>query len=164
MVKSIGLVFAQVPGKQSVPRAETFAGFRALHRAAEHPIAEWWSDASYVVQGARAFSQRKNGANGDIWCSLDAESKKRFQLLPSKVKSHCTLSCVQAGLLTFHQYVGNGLADIAAGAAAEIYQQQTPVLREAERWFGIGMSVNKRLACIEARCWLAASAKKIPDP
>ena len=160
----IGLVFSQTPGKQSVPRAETFAGVQALSAAEPGFVRAWWSDASYTVKGAEQLHRRQAGSNGDVWVSLGAQLDRHPGLLPTKVKAHTTLDDVVAGTIPFEHYFGNGLADVAAGCAAEIFQEQEPVLREAERWFGIAIGLNWRIATIEARCWQAAAAAKVPLP
>ena len=79
-----------------------------------------------MVQGAQKLSDGVRGPNGDVWVLLDQELRRRPHLQPSNVKAHSTLSCVSAGILTFHQYTSNGLADAAASAAAVLYEEGIP--------------------------------------
>ena len=46
LLADIGLLLSQVPGRQSVPRAETFAGAQALAHAEPGTLHTWWSDAA----------------------------------------------------------------------------------------------------------------------
>ena len=163
-LEHIGLVFSQTPGKKTVPRAEAFAGAQALSLAATGTVQAWWSDAAYTVRGASQLQQRQAGANGDVWLRLSNQLARHAGPAPSKVQAHTTLDSVAADEISFEHYFGNGLADLAAGCAAALFQEQKPVLREAEKGFGIAIGLNKRIATIEARCWHAAAAITVPQP
>ena len=162
----IGLLFASVPGRQTVPRAETWAGTQTLI-AADRDVGKWWSDAIYTVRGAQASARRSrsSGANGDIWVSLytQLDGARRLEG-PSKVKAHQSLDAVINGDIAFEQYLGNSLADIAADLAGLKFQEPPPVVQEAERAFGTCVLVCKRLAAIEAACWHASSRVMVPAP
>ena len=166
IVQSVGLIFASVPGRQTVPRAETWAGSVTL--AASPPtVRRWWVDAAYTVGGARPAARRSRteGANGDVWVALLENIDTAPQLPgPSKVKAHLGLDDVLEGKLSFLQYFGNSLADTAADAAAARYQHPMPALREAEISFATAVLVCRRLAAIEASCWQATADSKVPMP
>ena len=99
IVQSVGLIFASVPGRQTVSRAETWAGSVTL--AASPPtVRRWWVDAAYTVGGARPAARRSRteGANGDVWVALLENIDMAPQLPgPSKVKSHLGLDDVLEG-------------------------------------------------------------------
>ena len=165
-VSDVGLLFSQVPGRQTVPRAETWAGAQAI-KEARQKVSLWWCDASYTVSGALQSSRpsRCAGANGDVWCALDAQLRASPDLPgASKIKAHQSLECVHNGKLTFAQYLGNGLADVAAGVAAEVFQESAAILTAAEADFSLAVMLNLRLATIEATSWAAATSKLVPRP
>ena len=99
-----------------------------------------------------------------MWCELDTQLRQRPSLEPRKVKAHLTLQEVLEGTISFDNYVGNGVADAVATAAANHFEEPPPVLRAAEKDFGIAVMLSKRLACIEAACWEAAAAKEVAKP
>ena len=165
-LRSMGLLFSSVPARQSIPRAETVAGARALARMPAGTIDKWGCDALYTVQGSRGprLAARSAGANGDVWCDLSDQLKRHPGLLPHKVKAHCSLADVKMGIISFADYLGNGFADVTAGVAAELFQEDLPACLEAERASGLAVLLNLRLAAIEARCWSIAAAEMVADP
>ena len=126
-LRSMGLLFSSVPAKQSVPRAETAAGARALAQMPDGTISKWGCDALYTKQGAREprLAARSAGANGDVWCDLSSQLKRQPGLLPHKVKAHCSLADVNSGIISFADYLGNGFADAAAGIASELFARRS---------------------------------------
>lgn len=165
LLKKIGLLFTSVPARRTVPRAETWAGARALSCLSTGAVRRWGCDALYMVQGARAakVAFRKAGPTGDVWCALD-EQLQRHRIAPEKVKAHTSLQDVISGHISFGDYFGNQLADLAAGVAATIFQEQLPAIQNAEKCFGLAVQLNLRLAAIEARCWSVAAAELVPAP
>ena len=89
----------KVPGRQSVPRAETLGFLTLLQLRPRHLTRVLWVDASYVIKGFHGHSTSKRhafeqGANGDLWCEIytilddftsDPSSAPTFIY---KVKSH----------------------------------------------------------------------------
>ena len=49
----VALLFNSVPGKQTVPRSETWAGAMALNKSGPD-VGKWYSDANSVVLGLSA--------------------------------------------------------------------------------------------------------------
>ena len=165
-VASVRQIFSQVPGLQTVPRAETWVGAIAI-KEARHEVAPWWCDAAYTVLGSfrSAITTRCQGANGDVWCELQAQLAASPDLSgANKIKAHQTTECVRMGKLTSEQYLGNGLADVAAVVAGEIFQESATILTSAEADFGLAVLLNLRLATIEAHCWIVAASKRVPRP
>ena len=163
---SFGLILADVPGKQSVPRAETWAGSVAL-RACPSNVTKWWCDASYTTSGtstADAVDARTKSANGDVWCALRQAMQCKGLEAATKVKAHRTLAEVDGVHFTFDMYFGNALADIAADLAAGRWQENVPVIRQAEQDFGIAVLINLRLAVVEGHVWAHTASQRVPRP
>ena len=105
------------------------------------------------------------GANGDVWTRLDnALATQTDNFGATKVKAHLTLGDVVAGTISFGQYVGNGLADIAAEAAALKHQPDIPLVNFAQKSFATCVLLNFRLAAIEAHVWHVAALSQVPEP
>ena len=162
--RSFGLLCCRVPGRQTVPRAETWAGAKAL--AAFGPsLLHWLCDASYTVQGAQHSDTRLSGRNGDVWVELMSQIRRIPDFAgPRKIRAHTTLECVRRGDVSFADYLGNNLADAAAGAAGQVFQESTPTLSSAERDFALAVLLNRRISAIEAMCWQAVAASFVPRP
>ena len=57
----------EVPGDQTVPRAEAWAATIVLSRTHPNAVARIGIDASYVVDGIAKRGRLEKGKNGDIW-------------------------------------------------------------------------------------------------
>ena len=166
LVKSVGLLFANCPGKQTVPRAETHAGAIAL-AAASASIGSWYCDALYTVKGSHpdCIQRMQGGRNGDLWVRLAEQTAAQgAAFAATKVRAHQTLQHVVARELTFKEYLGNGLADVAADVAADICQPERALVDFAQKSFANCVLLNLRLAAIEAHCWHAAALQQVPVP
>ena len=82
------MVFSQVPGKQTVPRSEVFAGAQTLKLLAGGSVDRWHCDASYVVAGARAVELTSKGPNGDLWVPLKSQLDRMGLDAPVKIRAH----------------------------------------------------------------------------
>ena len=131
-IESGGIVCSSVPGRQAVPRAEAHAPL-ALARVLEHSHARdcpafdaWKADASYVTRSVAKHVSSScdkslaEGINGDLWYKLEAMVDAGSLPVPSKVKSHISLAEAGQSAQSWIDYVGNSLADCAAGAAAAL--------------------------------------------
>ena len=112
-----------LPGAgQTVPRAELTA---ATASAALSPQGEAALnlDAEYVTAGLKGTDQKKRSramsTNGDLWTNLFDVIGRRSA---NKVPAHTTAAQVAAGAVPIETYIGNGLADAAAGASAHLCQ------------------------------------------
>ena len=167
VLRSAGLLFVSVPGKQTVPRAENHAGARSL-LLTSHCVQSWLCDASYTVKGSGQGSLPKmiRSQNGDVWLPLSEQlaRSRRLEDGATKVKAHQTLAQVRQGSIAFKDYIGNGLADIGAGLAAECNQQQQPVVESVQKSFATCVLLNLRLAAIEAHVWQTEAKRQVPVP
>ena len=90
-VTDIALKISEVPGKQTVPRAETWAGIMA-YKASE-PVrvvrkTETKSDSLYFVRGFQKADRTCliNGTNGDLWNEFPNTEPSMHVI--TKVKAH----------------------------------------------------------------------------
>ena len=70
-VTNLECLGGEVPGRQTVPRAELWGAIQTLACAHDTSPIELGIDAKYVTGGARACAELCGGANGDLWCILD---------------------------------------------------------------------------------------------
>ena len=162
--KDVSFLFAGVPGRQTVPRAETTAALRVLQQEWQQDGAKRLVvDASYVEKGfpEEARHQRCQGANGDLWNDLDTHEQGQFDI--AKCTSHTTLAQVVAGKVPLQEYIGNNLADIAAGVAAQLHRLPWAILEYYDEWFRTATAICIRLAMIEADGW-ERREKEVDEP
>lgn len=161
---NFALTASSVPGKQTVPRAELFAAIAGVEgqcwQTDDQSFSAWTVDAKYVSEGwARKDTTRKSsfgrsfgaGANTDLWQAIEAPGVEARLPAPKWVKSHCTLEDVCAGKLSFEDYFGNGMADVAAGVAADFVAVPDQIAKVATRELRIAFLVAIRIGIIEAR-------------
>ena len=113
-------------------------------------------DASYVTKGfsdAKEKEKRKRSENGALWKCLEASLVKQPWAKETKVTSHLPYASVLAGDLSLRSYVLNGLADVAAGAAAQFAQPSPAEIEKGKWWFSNAFKVAMRIAIIEAAHW-----------
>ena len=131
---NVKLIFSDVPGRQSVPRAET-AGLLGLLAAIDpkEELETCTTDAQYVVNGCKntctqhgTSSKRlwENGANGDLWSRVKEEFGNHTFPMPDKVKSHLLFSDLYDPLddSAFLKSFGNELADMCASVSGKRQQ------------------------------------------
>ena len=135
------------PGRQTIPRAEAWAYVvmaRSMDDAGLSPTIPVFSDASYVVSAARSSGARASwSTNSDIWQLASARPA-------AKIKSH--LRCTQA-LAHGHSHeawLGNLVADMVAGIAAESNQPDKAYQRYVARHEMLAFIALRRAAWIEA--------------
>ena len=66
-IYDIQVLGGQVPGEQTVPRAETWAANVLLTRVNSNAVARVGIDAAYVVNGVENRHKLVKGRNGDLW-------------------------------------------------------------------------------------------------
>ena len=180
-ISQIGVRLSQVPGKQTVPRSEMWAGIRsaaaATQGAGEQEDTEaaaalarekpqrWGVDAAYVVDGLNKATAAANGLNQDLWKQLHRAAGNGDQALPppTKVTSHLTTRQVDAGEISFEDLVGNGIADVCADVAANRMQEWGALLELADEAEQTAYLIGRRLALIEAHCW-SLMPDRVPAP
>ena len=69
-VQRIGFLGGQVPGRQTVPRADLWGAIQALSRVNEKTNIQLSIDAKYVTKGVTQTGELEYGPNGDLWSSL----------------------------------------------------------------------------------------------
>jgi hypothetical protein len=91
--ETIASLEMQVPGRQTIPRAETWAVICLADKMEKDSTKEVFIDNASVVEGLLQLGEKKwtNGTNGDLWKLLDLTVKeKNITINPIKVKSHVT--------------------------------------------------------------------------
>ncbi len=154
-----GLV-AEVPGKQTVPRAELWGASLLLSLAPRDGPFELTLDAAYVVNGLGRRIDRLRGANGDLWAILAKMIDGRGGATEiSKVKSHVLRDVREQVASRVHNWrhiLGNELADAAADAGPALFPQEVGAASRRARFVeDKAARVAVRLATIRARIWAA---------
>ncbi len=156
-VERIEVAAAPVPGRQTVPRAELWAACVMSEHADPSKPAHLLSDAAYIVNTVNDKGRQTRarcGANGDLWSSwakLDGSRSEPVHV--TKVAAHASPVQVLNGSRCFADYIGNHIADAAAGAAAERALEENEHARLVERWEARTFLIARRLAAIEVWHW-----------
>ena len=69
-IKNVAIMGGQVPGKQTVPRAELWGAIKVLELAETQDPIDLGIDAAYVTNGVTKMAQLVEGENGDLWSIL----------------------------------------------------------------------------------------------
>ena len=147
-LQQTGYLGGQVPGKQTVPRAELWGATQILSKVGKSNI-QIPIDAKYVTRGIAHRSDLVQGPNGDLWSIL-------FQLIDErsvvtdfiKVKSHAGPSVIMQNKIAFHHMLANSLADVVAEEAAKRLLPDLNLERKAKWPERVGYGVAKRLALV----------------
>ena len=151
MISDLALLALAVDGNQTVPRAEATAAAEALIRAAPAKITELGVDATYVTNGfgdEAKTDERERGCNSDLWLQIH---ENRGDAIANKITSHQRYEEVEAGAMLIEDWLGNGLADLAAGFAQKLRQPEVAYISEAEKWDTRAFLAATRVAAIEAQ-------------
>ena len=167
-VTEVELMASSVPGRQTVPRAELWAAGAGIKATRGEERIEVKSDAKYVVEGWKAMGKaRENqaaGRNADLWQCLRGEvAGRRGGVGLTKVKAHLTAEDVVDSGKPVDDFVGNILADAAAGAAADWELNKKEEIRRTLMWEKRAYFIACRLGVIEARAW-AKEPSMVPPP
>lgn len=151
----IGHLFAMVPGKQTVPRAELWACIcilMTMHVILKLAIIV---DATYVINGAKVNFRKRflKGTNKDLWKQLfdlletrTAEGKTTlFRCIPSHVKA----AGVRNGLPAQDIFLDE-LADEAAGKGNPASYALAEADKKDEHLYNMQKQICTRIAAIEA--------------
>ena len=171
VVHDVALSGSNVTGRQTVPRAELQAilnvvgllpqDMKQLHI---HP------DATYTANGLmpdkRELRQRmEHGTNADLWIQLkDLEGRLGLVLSGHRTPAHTSPDdLVEMRGPPLRDFLGNLLADAAAGASAKAALRAAPVdVRTAKRWEERAVAIARRLAHLEVLRW-AEGVHLVPD-
>ena len=147
----------QVPGRQTVPRAELWGCIKAVSAADPHLTIHIGIDASYVTRGAYSRGKLTSVTNGDLWSILfELIDGRPGQVHIYKIKSHLDERgpvVLTEGLVTVHDLLGNSLADVVAEATAAKTKPDNISIQSATFAEGHGFNVLKRIAIIQADIW-----------
>ena len=157
IIENIQGLGGEVPGDQTVPRAEAWAATVLLSRVHPNAVARFGIDASYVTEGIAKRSRLEKGKNGDIWCVVSALlDLRKAELGISKVSSHLEAigaQAVEAEFAFICDIIGNALADESAAIAAEWLEPKKAQCNEAEAIDNLAFMICIRLAFTQARIW-----------
>ena len=147
----------QVPGKQTVPRAELWEAIQILSKVDGKSNIQIAIDAKDVMRGIAHRGDLVQGPNGDLWSIL-------FQLIDErsgvtdfiKVKSHLEdagPSVIKQNRIAFHHMLAKSLEDVVAEEAAKRLLPDLNLERKAKWAERVGVGVAKRLALVQADIW-----------
>ena len=151
----------QVPGKQTVPRAELWGAIQIHSKVNGKSNIQIPIDAKYVTRGIAHRGDLVQGPNGDLWSIF-------FQLIDERsgvtdfirVKSHLEdagPSTIKQNKIAFHHMRANSLADVVAEDAAKRLLPDLNLERKAKWAERVGFGVAKRLALVQADIWAKRS-------
>ena len=147
----------EVPGDQTVPRAEAWAATVLMTRIHPNGVARLGIDASYVTNGAHNRTRLEKGMNGDLWglffALLDLRSS---EVDCHKVSSHIEgvgLKAVEWGHAELIDLIGNALADEAAELTAKLLRPSTEANKQANELDKLAFNICVRIGFIQARLW-----------
>ena len=151
---NISFFASSVPGRQTVPRAELvgWIGGNELN-----PMVPCRSDSLHVVKGVSSLSDIADAdsspllrhSNYDLWRIAYKALEESHAPPPIKVKAHTTLEQVAEGSVSVQDYIGNGMADALAGAAAFLAAEPSPVQTFARRNAALAFHICVRIAIVE---------------
>jgi hypothetical protein len=156
-LRGLACIGGQVPGRQTVPRAELWGAIQTLIRVSPQVDFDLGIDASYVTKGVLNRHALEMSLNGDLWNIF-------FEILDSrtgntnifKIKSHLDEegpSVIMQKRIRFDHLIGNTLADEVAGAAVERCKPDLNKISKARRCERHGFLIAKRLALVQADAW-----------
>ena len=90
VIDQVGLQCSEVPGKQTVPRAELYGTILAREAAGGDQALDILCDAAYVVKGASNYNadQLDAGSNGDLWHRSGMLAHQKPATAVKKIKAH----------------------------------------------------------------------------
>ena len=159
-LQQTGYLGGQVPGKETVRRAELWGAIQILSKVGKTNI-QIPIDAKYVTRGIAHRGDLVQGPNGDLWSDLFQMTDERSGVTDFiKVKSHLEdagPSVIKQNKIAFHHTLANSLADVVAEEAAERLLPDLNLERKAKWAERVGVGVAKRLALVQADIWAKRS-------
>ena len=156
-LEELACIGGEVPGRQTVPRAELWGAIQTLIRTDPSMDFDISIDAAYVTKGIINRGKLVSGPNGDLWSILFTIIESRGGSTDLvKVKSHLDEKgpkAIQNDRIRFDRLIGNTLADKVAGAAVIRAQPASEKISKANYSYKTIFCVAKRLAIIEAEVW-----------
>ena len=161
-LQQTGYLGGQVPGKQTLPRAELWGDIHILSKVDGKSNIQIPIDAKYVTRGIAHRGDLVQGPNVDLWSILFHLIDERSGVTDFiKVKSHLEdagpSAIKQNNKIAFHHMLANSLADVVAEEAAKRLQPDLNLERKAKWAERVGIGVAKRLALVQADIWAKRS-------
>ena len=132
-----GFLGGQVPGRQTVLRAELLGPIQILSRFDETTNIQIPIDAKYVTRGIGHSGDLEQGPNGELWSILFQLTDERSGVTDViKVKSHLEdegPSIITQNKIGFHHVLANSLAVVLAEEAAERLLPDLNLERKAKK-------------------------------
>ena len=157
VIENIQGICGQVPGEQTVPRAEVWAAVVLISRIHPNAVGRIGIDAAYVVDGVAKRARLEKGKNGDLWSLFFALLDLRTaELGIAKVWSHIegvADLAIKAGEAQLCDIIGNALADEAAAIAAKLLRPTPTACKTRESIHRLAFNICIRLAFSQAREW-----------
>ncbi len=168
VAKHVHFAHAAVPGGQTVPRGELWAACAAARVAPSMIGARIMADATYIVDTLKdpeRLGKARAKANGDLWAEyLEGVKEAGADLNAVKVKAHMEPKELLNGKANLEHFMGNHVADAAAGAAAEMALEANAQATIVERWNQRAFLIARRLAAIEAWHWVNEPERNYDPP
>ena len=154
--QEVALLFAQVPGNQTVPRAELCALYHLLIQMKDDIAYTVYIDASYVLNGLTSTTRHySQGTNGDLWTKMYQVTNKK-QVTYLKAKSHVANGDQwQAYNMTVEAYIYNELADTVCTEASKKTARSASELKDDGKQYHLAAIAAARIAAIDAEIWKA---------
>ncbi len=153
-IANLAVIGGQVPGRQTVPRAELWGGIQTLLRTPSYASLDLGIDAKYVTQGVKSRGKLCSGDNGDLWSiTYNIIDSRAGPTNIFKVSSHLEdqgASCIIQDKINFLDLAGNALADAVAEKVAVMIKPDSNCCMSANYANILGFLVAKRLVLIQA--------------
>ena len=150
----VAMLFAKVPGNQTVPRAELYALLQTIVRMKDDIEYTVYVDASYVLNGLTSRTKHySQGTNGDLWTRL-YEASKTKQVIYRKVKSHVSnMDQWEIYNMTEEALIYNEMADKVCTLASTANERSFAARGDDGRQYKLASKAAARIAAIEAEIW-----------
>jgi bacterioferritin-associated ferredoxin len=167
MISEWAAICCEVPGRQTVPRAETWALAVAAANAPRGQNLNIGVDASYVINGCKNNDRLMKGRNGDLWHALaGAVSEREGPLTVRKVAAHLVekgADVVLESKAARGDVIGNEMADKAATLARQLSGKDVTD-EEASFAYHRALKILKRLAVIQVHVWDSREGARVYEP
>jgi hypothetical protein len=152
----VAMLFARVPGLQTVPRAELWALINLLRHILPGRHYRVFIDAQYVLNGIFDTTQHYiQGVNGDLWVQVHRLLSALGDIFTFiKVKSHVTTGddWIKYKMTPEAYLYNNGADSVATAAAKLLLDNDDSILNDEQQWKQT-YDVALRISAIEASIW-----------
>ena len=152
LIAELGVWASAVPGRQTVPRAESWPVLDAINRVSDRSVVKFVVDAAYVANASHKdiFAKLTKGNNADIWWNIGEKSAERnIKVITGKVSSHMGVIGAANGRISIHDFICNDLADCLARVAADFALPPFIAQEHRSSMETAAFAISRRLAAIE---------------